>query len=161
MPPPSESKIDPAAFELSYWETIKNSTNADDFKAYLEKYPSGQFASLAKNRINSLDAPAKPVESRAAPANDSATELAFWDSVKNSNKAADYRRLLSRSIPMEISRPSPRDFPPDHSRSLQQSAAGGSDNHANRSQSNPRGSASGDLSPHRAFADARISPHPI
>ena len=47
--------IDPAAFELSYWDTIKNSTHADDFKAYLEKYPNGQFASLAKNRINSLE----------------------------------------------------------------------------------------------------------
>ena len=89
-------KVDPLAFELSYWETIKNSTNADDFKAYLEKYPNGQFASLAKNRINSLDAPAKPVESRAAPANDSATELAFWDSVKTSTSAADYRAYLQK-----------------------------------------------------------------
>src|SRR5467141_1118463 len=45
--PATDSKVDSPAFELSYWETIKNSTYADDFKAYLEKYPSGQFASLA------------------------------------------------------------------------------------------------------------------
>jgi hypothetical protein len=94
--PANEVKVDPMAFELSYWETIKNSTNADDFKAYLEKYPSGQFASLAKNRIASLDAPTKPVESRATPANDSATELAFWDSVKNSTSADDYRAYLEK-----------------------------------------------------------------
>jgi hypothetical protein len=94
--PANEVKVDPLAFELSYWETIKNSSNADDFKAYLEKYPNGQFASLAKNRINSLDAPAKPVESRAAPANDSATELAFWDSVKSSNSSGDYRAYLQK-----------------------------------------------------------------
>ena len=94
--PANEVRVDPLAFELSYWETIKNSSNADDFKAYLEKYPNGQFASLAKNRINSLDAPTKPAESRTAPANDSATELAFWDSVKNSTSAGDYRAYLQK-----------------------------------------------------------------
>ena len=94
--PANEVKVDPLAFELSYWETIKNSNNADDFKAYLEKYPSGQFASLAKNRINSLEAPAKPVESRAAPADSSATELAFWDSIKNSTNADDLKAYLSK-----------------------------------------------------------------
>lgn|GEM_PF-2232454 len=93
---PSETKFDAAAFEYSYWETIKNSTNADDFKAYLEKYPNGQFASLAKNRIASLDAPAKPAESRTAPADSSATELAFWDSVKNSNRVEDFQAYLKR-----------------------------------------------------------------
>jgi uncharacterized caspase-like protein len=94
--PANEVKFDPLAFELSYWETIKNSTNADDFKAYLEKYPSGQFASLAKNRITTLEAPAKPAESRTAPTNDSATELAFWDSVKTSTSAGDYRAYLQK-----------------------------------------------------------------
>jgi TonB family protein len=47
-------KVDSAAFELSYWESIKNSTNLDDFKAYLEKYPSGQFSALAQNKIRTL-----------------------------------------------------------------------------------------------------------
>jgi hypothetical protein len=49
------SKVDPAAIELSYWETIKNSTNADDFKSYLKKYPNGQFAELANNRVKALE----------------------------------------------------------------------------------------------------------
>ena len=94
--PANEVKVDPMAFELSYWETIKNSTNADDFKSYLEKYPNGQFAALAKNRIATLEAPAKPAESKPAPPNDSATELAFWDAVKNSTSAADYRAYLQK-----------------------------------------------------------------
>ena len=87
--------IDPAAFELSYWETIKNSSNADDFKAYLEKYPDGQFASLAKNRISTLNSSTKPAESKGA-ANDSATELAFWDSVKSSNRIEDFQAYLKK-----------------------------------------------------------------
>ena len=50
-----ESKIDNSAFELSYWETVKNSTNPDDFKAYLRKFPNGTFADLASNRLKTLD----------------------------------------------------------------------------------------------------------
>lgn len=42
--------FNPAAIELSYWETIKNSTDPEDFKAYLKKYPNGQFADLAQRR---------------------------------------------------------------------------------------------------------------
>ncbi len=44
------TSADPAAIELAYWESIKDSTSADDYKAYLKKYPNGQFADLAKRR---------------------------------------------------------------------------------------------------------------
>lgn len=47
---------DPAAVELSFWETIKNSTDLEDYKEYLAKYPNGNFAGLAKNKIRSLEA---------------------------------------------------------------------------------------------------------
>jgi uncharacterized caspase-like protein len=93
---PSETKFDASAFEYSYWETIKSSTNADDFKAYLEKYPAGQFVSLAKNRITTLEAVSKPRDSKPESVNNSATELAFWDSVKNSTSADDYRAYLEK-----------------------------------------------------------------
>jgi Caspase domain len=46
---PSES-FDPAAIELSFWDTIKNSSNPEDFKAYLQQYPNGRFAALARIR---------------------------------------------------------------------------------------------------------------
>jgi ankyrin repeat protein len=55
--------INPAAFELSYWDSIKNSTDLKDFQSYIEKYPNGQFVTLAKNRISGLESSAKPVES--------------------------------------------------------------------------------------------------
>lgn len=90
----SVSKIDPTAFELSYWETIKNSQSADDFKAYLEKYPEGQFARLAKNRITSLEPAAKPAEPSLARGGQA--ELTFWDSIKNSTSADDYRAYLKK-----------------------------------------------------------------
>ncbi len=92
---PVGSGIDASAFELSYWETIKNSTSADDFKAYLEKYPQGQFAALAKNRIASLQ-PAKPAETSAPATSGGQAELTFWDSIKNSTSADDYRAYLEK-----------------------------------------------------------------
>jgi hypothetical protein len=47
--------IDPAAIELAYWETIKESKNPDDFRAYLKEYPKGRFAALARIRAVTPD----------------------------------------------------------------------------------------------------------
>ena len=44
-------RIDPMAIELSFWESIKGSENSDDFRAYLNKYPVGQFIELAQSRL--------------------------------------------------------------------------------------------------------------
>lgn len=46
--------VDPKAVELSFWESIKNSAQIDDFRDYLEQYPKGQFAGLASRRIAAL-----------------------------------------------------------------------------------------------------------
>ena len=51
----STSKLDPTAIELSYWESIKSSNDAEDFKSYLQRYPQGQFAVLAQNHIRRLE----------------------------------------------------------------------------------------------------------
>lgn len=42
--------------ELEYWKTIKDSEHTEDFWSYLEKYPNGAFADLAKSRIERLSA---------------------------------------------------------------------------------------------------------
>jgi hypothetical protein len=51
--------FDPAAMEMSFWESIKNSNDPSDYQAYLDKYPNGTFAALARRR-------AQPVASSAA-----------------------------------------------------------------------------------------------
>ena len=93
---PATTSVDPTAIELSYWETIKNSTSADDFKAYLEKYPDGQFAALAKNKVKNLEASPKSADSTSSSANSAAAELAFWDAIKNSTKAEDFDAYLKK-----------------------------------------------------------------
>jgi uncharacterized caspase-like protein len=47
--------VDPAAVELSFWESIKGSTDAEDFRAYLKRFPNGTFADLANNRLKTLE----------------------------------------------------------------------------------------------------------
>jgi len=39
-----------AQYELEFWESIKDSTHAEDYEAYLEAYPDGRFAPLARTR---------------------------------------------------------------------------------------------------------------
>lgn len=46
--------VDPKAVELSFWNSIKDSKQADDYKDYLSKYPDGQFAALATRRVSQL-----------------------------------------------------------------------------------------------------------
>jgi hypothetical protein len=43
-----------AQFELQFWKSVQDSSNANDIQAYLEKYPNGVFATLARNRIDSM-----------------------------------------------------------------------------------------------------------
>jgi glutamate/aspartate transport system substrate-binding protein len=51
---PTPAATDPAAVELTFWESIRASSNAADYRAYLDQYPDGRFAQLAKNRIDGL-----------------------------------------------------------------------------------------------------------
>ena len=66
-PPPKPSAG--ANMEALFWQSIRSSTNGADFDAYLQQFPSGTFAALARNRLASLaptprpapaPAPAKP-----------------------------------------------------------------------------------------------------
>jgi hypothetical protein len=97
---PSGSFVDPAAIELSFWDSIKNSTNADDFKAYLDKYPDGQFAVLARNRINSAEnsrvGEVSRANSQVTEAQNALTELTFWSSIKDNGSRDEFRAYLKK-----------------------------------------------------------------
>jgi len=85
--PGNIATVDPAAIELAYWDTIKNSNNPDDFKAYLDKYPDGQFAALAKSRANA---------SRPANAGGDSVEMVYWNAIKDSKNASDFRAYITK-----------------------------------------------------------------
>jgi formylglycine-generating enzyme required for sulfatase activity len=61
-------KESPERFELIFWDSIKDSDNAADYDAYLEAYPQGRFAPLAKARAKSLrEQKAKEQRSTSGP----------------------------------------------------------------------------------------------
>jgi formylglycine-generating enzyme required for sulfatase activity len=57
-------------YELTFWDSIKDSNYASDYEAYLKAYPNGRFATLAHARIDRLKAAGaqKPQAAPAAPA---------------------------------------------------------------------------------------------
>ncbi|HEX7317089.1 MAG TPA: tetratricopeptide repeat protein [Pyrinomonadaceae bacterium] len=65
-PPAQSPRADSLlAVELSFWESIKGSSDPEEFAAYLKKYPDGQFSDLA--RIRALALAAKAAAARPEP----------------------------------------------------------------------------------------------
>ena len=92
------SAAEEAEFELTFWESIKDSGNPAEFAAYLERYPAGTFATLAETRRQALleEAAVPAAEAAAADAEVSTVELAFWDTVKDSDNPEMFSAYLER-----------------------------------------------------------------
>ncbi len=95
---PNEDKF-AKAFELSYWDSIKNSNDIEDFKAYLSKYPEGQFAALARNNLRRLERAVK-MESIVPTTKETVTESAATVATKkdNTNKAVTDRSVSTVAV---------------------------------------------------------------
>lgn len=53
--PTTPVTIDAVAVEKEYWETIRGSSNVQDFKDYLQTYPNGAYAVVARAKIRLLE----------------------------------------------------------------------------------------------------------
>ena len=51
---PASPDPDLVAVELAFWDTVKDTDNPAMYEAYLEQYPAGAFAALAKVRLSEL-----------------------------------------------------------------------------------------------------------
>jgi len=85
---PAVAAVDPKAIELALWDSIKDSERREDFESYLEQYPDGTFAAVACSRLDGVPPPPDPAEKEV--------ELAFWDSVKDSDNPAMFRAYLEK-----------------------------------------------------------------
>jgi uncharacterized protein YecT (DUF1311 family) len=56
-PPAPQPPFDPRAMELSYWESVRNSSSPAIIQTYLDRYPNGVFAALARARLEELRRP--------------------------------------------------------------------------------------------------------
>ncbi len=61
---PAPVGLDRAQMDVRMWETAERGNSPGDYKAYLEAFPTGQFAAFAKNRLARLE----PVAVAALPA---------------------------------------------------------------------------------------------
>jgi hypothetical protein len=83
------------AFELTFWDSIKESRDRAEFEAYLEGYPDGAFVALAQARLQALaEQDIGPDES--VDTMDVAVELAFWESAKDSSDPSELEAYLAR-----------------------------------------------------------------
>jgi hypothetical protein len=66
----SDTSAEALRAEIVFWESIRNSTDPADFRAYLEQYPGGKFAALARNRLGAIEPKPEPAapSTQATPA---------------------------------------------------------------------------------------------
>ncbi|MBL0143595.1 MAG: caspase family protein [Betaproteobacteria bacterium] len=102
--PGSPSADVSAQFELQFWKSVQDSLRVDDIQAYLDKYPNGVFAGLARNRIDGLTGRRRVASSPAAAA---PTSPAASTSVAASTQGAE-----KPAAPAPASaEPTPKDVP--------------------------------------------------
>ena len=81
--------------ELEFWNSIKDSKKAEDYQAYLDKYPNGDFADLAKLRLKKYTPPPAPAAAPAA-VDPQQADVAAWKAIKTSKNAEDYKAFLEK-----------------------------------------------------------------
>jgi len=77
--------------EQAVWDSIKDSGNIGMLKGFLESYPDGAFATIAKATITNLEAQ-QQLASRSTQSVDE--EFVIWDSVKNANTVSELQVYL-------------------------------------------------------------------
>lgn len=107
MVTPSAPATDPKAIELAFWQSVAASEDIASLQSYLDKYPKGEFAGLARARIKALKKPAPAVATVASVAppparrppsatDTRAEEMALWNAVADSDDAAALQSYLDR-----------------------------------------------------------------
>lgn len=88
--PPAPSGFDERQMELALWQSADRSGSARDYEEYLNRYPAGQFAGMAKNRLEALKN--KPDAPRSAAA-DQGQQGRSVDAANTSRTADDASEL--------------------------------------------------------------------
>ena len=89
--PATEAVVEPAV-EIVFWESIKESVRPADYEAYLEQYPEGSFAALARTRLDEFAS----ANGGMRDPRDREVELAFWESVRESDSPASLLAYLEK-----------------------------------------------------------------
>lgn len=74
--------------DRAYWRDTGSGQDEAGLRAYLQRYPQGIFAAIARQRLDQIEA-----DRRAA---EEATERAFWEATRRADTEAAYLDYLSR-----------------------------------------------------------------
>ena len=91
---PEKPAINPQ-IELAYWDSIKSGESIAYFETYLNRYPDGQFADIARIRINEIRNRSEAEAARNAKP-DTSAEIAFWQSIQNATRPEMYETYLEQ-----------------------------------------------------------------
>ena len=73
------------AAEIAFWQSVEASDDDAEYSIYLERYPQGAFADLARARLRGESSVEEP-----------GIELAFWETVRESGDPAMIRAYLDK-----------------------------------------------------------------
>jgi class 3 adenylate cyclase len=91
--PSADSEV---ALELALWDSVKDGGSAE-LEAYLEQYPDGTFASLARTRLETGTlSSAEPDTPTPAETAAEELDLVFWNSVKDSDRREELEAYLAQ-----------------------------------------------------------------
>jgi hypothetical protein len=114
-PPPMASggaAVDPGAVELTFWQSVALSGDADQYQAYLTRYPSGEFAELARAKIAGLRRAAAPPPAPApAPVAEAAPVLVPVPAPPAPEPVALIEAKAPAPVPAEPAAPPPAPAP--------------------------------------------------
>jgi len=92
--------------EREFWVSVRESNRPEDIRAYLDKYPNGNFAPLARNRLDALVRPVRnapspaPLPVEAAKPSPEPVKIAAGEAPKPAAEPA-------RAVPAEPPKPTP------------------------------------------------------
>lgn len=89
------AKIDAVAVEREYWETIRSSSDAQDYNYYLQAYPNGAYAAIARAKIRQIET-AKNTPPNTQPTNASGSTASGPVDLPLSNELAAYNIVRFR-----------------------------------------------------------------
>ncbi len=98
-----EPKPAPADLDLAFWESIKNSTGPTDYQAYLQRFPGGHFAVLARARIKAAEE-AKRKEAERVEAERKAAEDARRKAAEEARRKAAVEEIRRKAAAKETER---------------------------------------------------------
>jgi hypothetical protein len=111
VPPPAEGSVPPTRsydkeIEIAFWNSVKDSKVPAVVEAYLERYPNGTFAGLARVMVDQLKAapkPQEPVKPEVKPA-EPAKVAALPKPETKPEIASPNPQVLTRSLQTELKR---------------------------------------------------------